>query len=510
MEFLKHRLHHARRSRNKARCGIRHQHPIAVLRYTNKYFWILLIPVVRTLIAYSFNLVHLMRVMWWDILIIAFFFLLAWLRWYFTEYMLGDDSILCVNGFIAKQASEIPYSKISAVTAEKYMWMYPLKCSYILIDTDAKSTEMKKTSPDIKLIMRDDDIDRVFSIVKRQDMDENVYTSRISKGSLVSFSLLFSSALSGVTLLGALLINAGDIVGDTLQNTFFSAVNTAAETVNKKALYIIAKIPTVTITIAIIIFIGWLISFLGNLLRHMHFTFEKRGGSITISDGFLTQRKYHIQRDHINYADLRQNLLMKLFRVMSVNVNCSGYGKGKNEIPVFIPISKSAKVRSILKRIFPDMEWEADTIPIKFRYIWRYVGPPAVILNLITVAAGVLICLFREWFDVIFFTMIMAQVPILWLLIVKTAAFCTSGVSYNREVVCLKYCRGYEFHTILVPEDRISKIVISRNIFQQFNGSCDFIVYTNSEYTKSHRVRGVDYRSALWLFNKYSESESTP
>lgn len=447
--------------------------------------------------------------MWWDILIIALFFIFAWLRWFLTEYRFDENSILYINGFIAKQASEIPYSKISAITAEKYAWMYPMKCSYILIDTDAKSTGMKKTSPDLKLIMCDEDVDKMFSIVKRLDMGENIYTGRISKKSLVSFSLLFSSALSGVALLGALLINAGDIVGDTLQNTFFTAVNTAAETVNKTALSIIAKIPTVTVTMAIIIFIGWFISFMGNLLRHMHFTFEKRGDSITVSDGFLTRRKYHIQKDHINYADLRQNLLMKIFRVMSVNVNCSGYGKGKNEIPVFIPISKSGKVRSILKRIFPDMEWDADTVPIKFRYMWRYIGLPAIFLNVITLAAGVLIYFFKNWFDVIFFTMIMAEIPVAWLLIVKTAAFCTSGVSYDQRVVCLKYCRGYEFHTILVPEERISKIVISRNIFQQLNGSCDFIVYTNSEYTKSHRVRGVDYRSALWLFNKYSETDFT-
>lgn len=512
MIYSSHRLKIARKQREKIKRkagGYKHQHSVAIVRYLTKNFWILLIPALRALIAYSFNLVRWMKVVSGDIIIIAFFFLFAWARWFRTRYKLGDKSIFFMNGIFSKHISVIPYTKISAVTVEKKWWQYPLKCSYISIDTDAKSIGFKKTEPDAKLIISDDDVDRIFDIIQKDDINQNSFKSRISKSSLVAFSLLFSSALSGVTLLTALLINAGDIIDNKIEESFFDAVNSAAKTVNSNTLFILSKIPTAAITLAIIIFIGWLISFIGNLMRHMHFTLEKKGGSITITDGFLTIRKYHINRAHINYADLQQNLTMKLFGVMSVNVSCSGYGKSKNEIPVFIPISKSRQVRTILKRILPDMEWNADTMPLKLRYIFIYIGPPIIILNLVTAAAGILIFFFREWFNMIFSTMLIIDIPIIWMTVVKTAAFYTSGISYAGRVICIKYSRWFEFHTILVPEERIAKLAISRTIFQRLNGSCNITVYTNSEYTRSHTVRGVSYNDAMLIFNRYFNASTS-
>ncbi len=485
------------------RSAFRRQHPVAIVRYLTKSFWILLIPAVRGLIAYSFNLVYWMRVMWSDILVIAFFFTYALLRWLLLTYKPTDKSLIYTSGFIVRTVSEIPYANISAANTEKHWWQYPLRCCYMLIDTDAKSLGVKKTSPDLKLLIRDEDAEIIFAMCRKFTENGTKFSSELSKGSLVAFSLLFSSAFSGVALLTALLINAGDILGDTLNKTIFNALDSAAKTVNSRTLDILSKLPAAAVYLAIIILVGWFVSFVGNLLRHMHFTFEKDGGAVTIKDGFFTARNYFINRDHINYADLRQNLLMKLFGVMSVNVSCSGYGKAKNEIPVFIPISDSRKVRSILKRILPDFNREADTIPLKFRYILIYIGPPAAALNIISAAAGILIYLFKDWYDMIFSTMLMLEIPIIWLLIVKTAAFCTSGISYSGSVICIKYCRGFGFHTILVPENRIAKITVSRTIFQRMNGSCDIIVYTNSEYTRSHRVRGVSYKDALLIFNKY-------
>lgn len=507
MKYSKYKLHHARRLRKKAKNPVHREHPIAFFRYTSKNFWILLIPVIRGLIAYSFNIAEWMRVMWMDILIIAIFFFLAYFRRFTSNYIIKSDCFIYKSGFIAKRISSYPYSKISAVTVEKPLILYPFGCSYINIDTDAKTLGSKKTEPDIKLIMNDNDIAKIFeyseNVIKSDS--KNVYKNHISKKTLIAFSILFSSAFSGVAIISAILINAGNIVGDKLESTVYNALNTAAETVNSKISFLISNIPTFTIALSLIIIISYFVSFFSNLLRHMNFEFEKRGESVRISDGFFTKRNYQINTSHINYADLRQNLLMKIFKVMSVNVNCSGYGKSKNEIPVFIPITNFGKVKNIFHRIFPELEWDAQTAPLSLKYIFIYIGPPTIVLNLISVAAGVLIYFFKEWYNMIFFTMIMLEIPILWMIIVKATAFATSGISYENNIMCIKYCKFYEFHTIVVPDNRIAKVQIKRSIFQRFNGSSDIIIFTNSEYTKSHRIRGLDCRSAAKIYNKYIE-----
>ncbi len=505
MKYSKYRLHRERRERKKAADPFHREHPIAFLRYTTKSFWILFIPAARALIAYSFNIAEWMRVMGGDIIIIALFFAQAWIRRCCTGYIVGEKGITYINGFFVKKTSEIPYSNISAMTVEKPLALYPLRCSFINIDTDAKSLGQKKSDPDIRLIMNDTDIDLIFERTEKFDSSDDSYKSHISKRSLLAFSVLFSSAFSGVAIISALLINTGKIAGDALENTVYDALSTAAKKVNTGLNFLIKNIPTFTIALAIIIIVSWIVSFAANFLRHINFTFEKRGKTITILDGFFTRRRYQINSSHINYADLRQSLLMKLFRVMSVNVNCAGYGKSKNEIPVFIPVTNFGKVRNIFHRIFPEMEWDAETAPLRLRYIFAYIGPPAIVLNLLTIGSCIAICFFREWYDVIFFTMIMTEIPAVWMLIVKAAAFCTSGISYENNIICVKYCRFYEFHTIIVPENRIAKIVVTRNILQRFNDSCDVIIYTNSEYTKSHRLKGVDYNSAMKIFRKYAD-----
>ena len=164
----------------------------------------------------------------------------------------------------------------------------------------------------------------------------------------------------------------------------------------------ILSIPPAAAAAALVVVIGWLISFITNLLRHMNFTLEKRGKGVIIRDGSFIRRKYYISAEHINYADLRQSLLMMLFGIMSVNVNCSGYGKGKNEIPVFIPVSDKHKVSGIMKRIIPGYEIEESTAEAGVRFVWRYTGAPTFGMIGLIFAAGTAIMFFPAWYDIMY------------------------------------------------------------------------------------------------------------
>ena len=479
------------------------QHPAAVLRYTTKNFWMLLIPAVRALIAYSFDIREWMRVMSFDIIVIVFMFVQAVFHWYLITFEVTEKCFRYHCGFIYRMTSEIPYERISAVTVEKYFTQKPIGCAFVLIDTDAQALEMSKTSPDIKLIMRDADIDRLFHELTIRNKDKQLFRDNISKRALVVFSLFFSSALSGVALIAAMLVRSGNIIGNTLEKIFMDALNTAAENVSNSLRTVIMSIPPAAAGAALIVVLGWFISFLTNLLRHMNFTIEKRGKGIIIRDGSLIKRKYYISADHINYADLRQSLLMMLFGIMSVNVNCSGYGKGKNEIPVFIPVSDKKKVRGIMKRIIPGYEIEESTAEAGVRFVWRYTCIPSLSIIGLIFAAGAAILFFPAWYDMIFFGWIMLEIPLVWLLFAKTAAYCTGGIFFNGRIMSIRYNKLYEFHTVMVPKERISKVTLSRSFFQRMNNSCDILIYTYSEYTRCHRVRGIVMEEAENIIREY-------
>lgn len=135
--------------------------------------------------------------------------------------------------------------------------------------------------------------------------------------------------------MSALFFQFGRISKDLLENELKNAFNQLTSEVSSK---FALSIPPAAITLAIIIIITWLFSFISNILRYAGFVMKKNKRSLEIKMGTITRRSFHIVSDKINYIDMRQSMIMKIFRKTSLNISCSGYGNEKNELPVLLPI----------------------------------------------------------------------------------------------------------------------------------------------------------------------------
>ncbi|MGN0666728.1 MAG: PH domain-containing protein [Huintestinicola sp.] len=481
------------------------QHPMAIIGYTSRNFWLLLIPLIRGLVAFSFDFYRWAEGAGWDILAVTVMFGAAVWRWYFTRFLFKDDGIYIDTGFAVRRVRRIPPEYVSAVTSETDPILSRTNAVKLYIDTDAKAG--RKKDPDAKLTVTKQDRAALFnllaetagrtppvgSVVRSKGFN---YAYRVSKRTLVVFSFLFSSALSGTLLLGTFFTQSGKIIGDTLENQLMAAVIDVTDTVAR----LVKGIPPTGITISLIIGAGFLISFAANLLRHINFTVERHGGFIIITSGLFVKRMYFITGNHINYADMRQNLLMKLFGVTSVHISCTGYGKQKNELPVFVPIcglkslygkQSGDRPANVMEMLLPGFHLSEGFISPAISYIGRFIGPPALLVFAVILLGFTAAVFFHEWYRLIFFLTVLAEIPSVWLLFVKAGSYCTNGMNIVKGNVCIKYCTGYQFHTVTVPLERVSQIAVARTPFQRMNRSCDVIVYTNSEYTGSHRVRGL-------------------
>jgi uncharacterized membrane protein YdbT with pleckstrin-like domain len=101
----------------------------------------------------------------------------------------------------------------------------------------------------------------------------------------------------------------------------------------------------------------------------------------------------------------------------------------------------------------------------------------------------------------------MSEIPSVWYLIVCIISNRTSGISYSKESICIKYSRGYVFHAVLADRNKIVKSVISQNIFQKRSKTCDIIIYVNSERTINHKVKSIKYSDAEKIQNILVKSE---
>lgn len=468
------------------------QHPAVIFRYSVKYIWLLIFPLLRGVrtLRFDWETFHTwLEGAWLDVPVLIVMFAFGFLKWRFTRFAVSDGFIRVDSGIFFHSRTELPYCNICAATMQKSLFLRPVSASWVYIDTNSG---LLKTT-DFSMLMRYSDAERLLEALKK-NVSEPDYTYKPRQLSMFLFSFVFSSTLSGAVFAATLFYQGARLTTDTLE----SMKNTLSEVAHK----VLPNISPATGIFSIIILGSWLLSFLRNVFRYSNFKIRRANGGISVETGILTISRYYVNPERINYADIQQNFLTKLFRLMSVRVSCSGYGTNRAEVPVFVPITSHKKVYRGLSELLPHYKKAKLTVRPRRLTIPRYISPTLLLSAAVYAAYYVLRQYLPGWIDVISFCHVMLQIPCAWHLIVSVTSFFTSGLGTEDGIVTIKCCEVFSFHTILVSRDKITKVLIRQNLFQKWNKTCDAVVYTNSEFTKSYRLKGLPISKTSVFFDK--------
>lgn len=470
------------------------QHPIKILSYVTRNFWLLSIPLIRGLIYLKFDFQAWVKGAWFDITIVFLMLAFAFFRWFTKFYRFTDEAFYVKMGIFNLIESEVLFKSFTSIEIERRFYHRPFRCGILRIDTNSGS----KKKSDITLTLRNNDLNSLAEIYSAiHDSKKLKYCYYPRRTHLVFFSLIFSNTLSGVILLSTLIFQGGKIIGNELEMRFVDTFNSYTRRLTQ-------KIPPAALAIALIILGGWTISFCINLLRHWNFSCERKGNKIIVRNGFLTKRENYLNSLRINYTDLRQSLLSIIFKISSVHVHCTGYGKAKNAIAVLVPITLKREVFNTMKMILPEYpEIKATVRPTTYQ-VRRFIFLPILYILIVPILNLSMLTLFPTWIDVINFISLIILIPLVWLLIVKIVSVFTTGIGYSDGYLVLKYCKFYEFHTIIVPVEKISMVVIRQSSAQKATDNCTLIVYTNAERTKYHIVRYLNYSETVDFLQQHS------
>ena len=463
------------------------QHPAKILKYATKNFWFLSIPLLRGLVYLRFDFQTWVKGAWFDILILFLMLGFAVMKWLNVYYRYDDNTFYFKNGILFRQESEILFSTFSTVEIERNFWLIPFKAQKLVFDTNAGS----KRKADFTLTMRKKDavtFGELYTITNQsKKLKFSYYPKRLH---LIAFSLIFSNTLSGVILIATLFFQGGKIVGNELERRFMDTFGTYAKRITE-------KVPPAALAVALVIIGGWLLSFLINLLRHWNFSCEKKGGKIIVRNGYFTKRTHFLSNRKINFVDLRQSLLTVIFRISSVHVHCSGYGKAKNAIAVLVPITTKEQIFNTMHMLLPEFTFSKATVrPTRYQ-VRRFIFFPILFIMCVVLLALLMLNFFPSWDSMIYFVCAISLIPLVWLLIVKIVADFTTGIGYSSDCLVLKYCRHFEFHTVIVPVEKISMIQITQSIAQKATDNCTLKVYTNAERTKYHLIHFLTYSQTV-------------
>ncbi|MGN0605621.1 MAG: PH domain-containing protein [Oscillospiraceae bacterium] len=475
---------------------MQNQHPVKILSYCSKNMWLLIFPLIRGLSAVKLldfqGFYDWLKGAWFDIIIVSIILASGIIRWKFNGFSISDNKLVYKNGIFFKQSTEIPYMKITAFAVEKTFFLRFFHAAVLHIDTSSGKFE----ETDLKLTVSYSQADTIQRNIEAylRDTDKPHYSYKPKWFSMIFFSFIFSSTLTGVIYTAVFFFKSGKIIEEILQQRMFDKFSQLSRTVAEQSPI---KISPFTAALAIIFLGCWFISFITNIIRYMKFKISVSQKIAEIHTGIITKRCYYINIPKINYIDLRQSILTKAASVMSINVNCSGYGGSRKEIPVFIPLMHKNQVIPALKAMLPDNRFTSKAdCRTSLKYLWRYIWKAVLLCVSAVILYFLADYLFPAYHDAYIFLLIMAELPSIWFGIVNIISSCISGVSVENDSICIKYSKGYVFHTVISEKSHIIKINISQTMFQKFSDTCDLSVYINSEIPMHHKVKSIKLSDA--------------
>lgn len=472
------------------------QHAVRLLSYTTRYFWLLIIPLVRSLYSLSFQFDALrvwLRGAWLDLLVLLAIICFAWIRWLSVWFSFDGEKLSLNRGVYLYQVDTVFYSQISTISISQSFLYRMLGAVTVNIGTMAGGID----TADVKIIMKRGDADRLYNAVKASRAKSLNYSVMTDKPRLILFSLLFSSALSGLLIIIALLLETGELFDREVEARLL--LDTLTEAVNLAAAYV----PPIISLIIIVLSGAWALSFVSNIFHFWGFVLTKCSDSLYIKSGIWTKNRHIIKRDRVNYIDLKQSFSSKIFNVSSLHVSCSGYGRAaRDELTVVLPITTKKEINGAISEVFP--EYPRPKIELKSAprsYFGFYM--PAVLMAVLP-AVGFVLCynFLPSWFNLLYPAMAITMIPAIWLAMCKTLSMFITGIGFTDGFVTLRYSRRLTFHTVIAPQESIAKIVLRQSPFQRFGGLCTVIVYTRSETRERHLIYGLRLDKALAILER--------
>ena len=143
---------------------MRHQHKIAILKYTKGNFWLLVFPLVRGLGSMKFDFYHWIKGAYMDIIVILFIFGMAYLRWYFIRFEVRENEFYVRKGMLFRSEFALPYTAVSCAACCSPFMFRPLKAVKIFLDSDSHSMSKKRNEADVELVVSETDYLQLYNI----------------------------------------------------------------------------------------------------------------------------------------------------------------------------------------------------------------------------------------------------------------------------------------------------------------------------------------------------------
>lgn len=458
-------------------------HYINILENIYKHLILLIFPILRGIFSYKQGFVEWFKGTWFDLVVIILIVAIGLIKWASFRYMVTKKGIFIKKGLLLKIDKFVAFKDISSLTLEKPFYYKPIDAVRLDADTDCGS----KRVSDVYLILKEQDCMEIASNISKNLVKNNNIKRSYSPSILhiTLLSIITSNSLSGVIFISTLTLHLGNLIGLEFQDQIVNQITSMAQA------FAVGISPT-TALIAYLIILGWVISFISNILRHKGFTVSRCNENINIKSGVFTKRSYFFATKKINLVEIKQSLITKLLGFFSIFIHISGYGKKKDELSILIPCTSKKNISTNISMLLPSVQIKKKQIKPLGRYFTKFITTPFWNIVLVLALFVALYYIYPGFENTIAFLGIMFQIPFVWILIIKIIAFFHTGIAKDDNDVYTFYTtRIYSIYTVILPKEKITKIDIRQNIFQILDNCCDVIIFSYSEGKKKTTLKNL-------------------
>lgn len=459
-------------------------YPIFVVYDAQKWWPLLLVPVLRSLLSPG-NAAEILRASLWDLAVGLVLIGYSTAKWLTARYRF-DRGLQLSQGLICRRQLWLLPDDAASIEVECTPLMWLTRGRRVRVNTAG----LRRRSDAILYLSAE----RVKKLIPRPHARPPIrYAARIwpvlvlgASGSNVAFGLLtLSPAIS----------HAGRVIGHQW----------GGEAAGRLGRLLMMGLPPLLEQMAGLFVWGWLLAFVYTTLRYGGFHAEREGNRLHLSSGLLTRRDVFINSRKVTALELRQTLFMKLFSLYTVTITAAGYGREKGTRPVVVPAAGKRELCSALDQLLPDYPVCSSFLRPRRRSFFRYLWLPLAVL-----AGAAVLNLMGGFYRPIGMVLLVMGA---WQLLVRSIGFRQAGFGVGRGAVAVRYPRGLALYEVHIPLETADTIVIRQSWLQRKRNLCTVEVRCFYEQPgrfrrRRHRVYCLPYDAALHTLKKCREYQS--
>ncbi|RXZ81857.1 hypothetical protein EBB07_12630 [Paenibacillaceae bacterium] len=223
---------------------------------------------------------------------------------------------------------------------------------------------------------------------------------------------------------------------------------------------------TIGYTIAALLIAAWLVAIVLTSVKEYGFTLKLLDDRLQIERGLLERKQVSVPLHRIQAIHLSQNMLRRLFGLVSVNIVTAGYAGKEGSSAMLYPLLHERQVADFLNRFAPQFNSEVQWQPVERKALMSFATIPLLLSLLAAVPAIIWIPDNWGWL-----ACILPLFTVIWAIL----SYQNTAWSHGDKQLAISY-GSFSKHRAFIPIKRVQWRRVTQTPFQRRKRLATFVV----------------------------------